>query len=100
MRQSEHAADQKEKGEHGKPAKKQDRVPPLVGQTRYQQRDEQDHADCIGQIDPPPLTRGIEAVHELAELGRNKGPAGADLAADGLWQAVDAARSIPHRVDQ
>ncbi len=80
MRQSQHVADEQEEADDGKHPEKQDRVERLVGHARNEQRNEQDHPQRIGQIDPPPLVVGIEAEHELAELGLDERPAGADLA--------------------
>src|SRR6266545_3306580 len=100
MLQSEHAADQQEEAGDRKDAEEQDRVQPLVGNARDEQRHQQEHAERIGEIDAPLLVLRVEAIHELAELGGDERPAGADLALHRLRQAVDATRSLPDRIDE
>ena len=49
----EHSADQQEEGDDRKHPEEQDRVESLVGHARNEQRDQQDRAERVGQIDPP-----------------------------------------------
>src|SRR6267154_3554337 len=100
MRQPEHVADQQEESDDRKDPEKQDRIESLMGHTRNEQRNEQDSAERVGQVDPPLFACRIEAVHELGELGPDERPASADLAADRLRQTIDAARARPDRVDK
>ena len=52
MRQPEHPADQQEEGDDRKDSEEHDRVEPLVGHARDEQRNEQDHAERVGEIGP------------------------------------------------
>ena len=90
----------RKKATTGKTPKNRIALQRLVGDARDEQRHQQDDAERVGQVDPPAARCRIEAVHELGEFGRDERPAGADLAADRLRQAIDAARSRPHRVDE
>ena len=65
-----------------------------------EQGDEQHRAEHVDHIDPPLLAYRIEAVHELAELGCDERPAGADLPSDCFRQAIDSARAGPDGIDE
>ena len=65
MRQVEQVADQQEEGYDRKDPEKQDRVESLMGRARNKQRNQQDRAERVGQIDPPMFTCRVKAVHVL-----------------------------------
>ena len=62
---------------NGKDREEQDRIEPLVGRARDQQRRQQRDEDDAGQDDAPALVHRIAAEHELRELRPHEGPAGA-----------------------
>ncbi len=100
MVESEHIADQEKEADHRKYAEEQHGVDAFVGDSRNQQRNQQEQAQRIGEIDPPMLALRIEAVHELGELALDERPAGAHRATDRFREAVDATGAVPDRIDE
>ena len=94
------AAEEEKEGENRIDAEEQDRIERLVGNARNEQRREQRAADDERQVHPPVLLPRIEPIDQLGEFRPDERPAGADRATDLFGQAILAARSLPHRIDE
>ena len=91
---------QQEEGDDRKRDKKQAGIDALGRQARNQQRQQQNSGEKKGQIDPPTLRLGIEAVDELTEFCLDKRPAGADGMSDIFGETSSAVVAAPDGVDQ
>ncbi len=93
------AAVKKVEGKDREGAEEENGIQHLVGQRGDQQGTSKCNGDQVGEIDPPARLGRIEAVHELAELCPDEGPASSDGTADLVVETCIAVGPRPHRAD-
>ena len=84
VRKAQGPADEQKEADERKQPEEQDSVGALVGKAWKEERDQEDRAERVSKIDPPAFRLWIKSVHQLRKLGFDEGPAGANLASDGL----------------